>query len=528
MLAGHDLAHGARPTEDSLSVASPGQAPCLVASDLTKAFSGNVALDSFSIEVMPGQVHAIVGHNGSGKSTFIKMLAGYYVPDSGQITVGDHVLRPGDPVSSASAGLSFVHQSLGLVPALSVLENLHLGKPYQVNLFGTIKWRRERAAARVALERFGLYVDPRLPVARLSTVERVEVAIVRALGGGEMTVLVLDEPTAALTDQEVSRLFATIKRITAQGVAVIYISHRLEEIPRIADVVTVLSDGQIIERGPIADFDVPRLVSLISAGAASAAGRSAVRTAARLDGTPAVLRLDGVSSGVLSEFSLEGRAGEIVGVVGLLGSGLEDLVAVLAGRKAPSAGRLEIAGRRVPFGSLAVLAARGLRVVVGDKSERIVPELSAGENATLSVISRFYRGGALRLRSVHRRARQILDDFLVTPADPGLRAGSLSGGNQQKLAVARALQPAPTVLVLEEPFHGVDIRGRAQISEILRAEAVRGRLILIIDSDLDEITSIATTIMVLRDGRIALVAEGEMIDKARLLEACYGGEGRDQ
>jgi ribose transport system ATP-binding protein len=477
---------------------------------------------------MPGQVHAIVGHNGSGKSTFIKMLAGYYVPDSGQITVGDHLLRPGDPTSSASAGLSFVHQSLGLVSALSVLENLHLGQRYQVNALGKINWRRERAAARVALERFGLSVDPRLPVSRLSMVERVEVAIVRALGTGTMTVLVLDEPTAALTEQEVSRLFATIKRITAQGVAVIYISHRLEEIPQVADAVTVLSDGRIRERGPIAEFDVPRLVSLISAGAGPVASRAVTVSAVGREGSPLLLKLDGISGGVLEDFSLEGRAGEIVGIVGLLGSGLEELIAILAGRQAPMSGWLEIAGRRVPFGSLARFAAKGLRVVVGDKSERIVPELSAGENATLSVISRFYRGGALRLRAVRRRARQILGEFRVTPTDPGLRAGSLSGGNQQKLAVARALQPAPIVLVLEEPFHGVDVRGRAQIAEILRAEAAKGRLILIIDSDLDEITGIATTIMVLRDGRTALVAEGELIDKRRLLEACYGGEGQDQ
>jgi ribose transport system ATP-binding protein len=523
-----------------VSVTSPAQAPCLVATDLTKTFSGNIALDSFSIEIMPGQVHALVGHNGSGKSTFIKMLAGYYVPDSGRIVVDGQALRSGDPTSSAAAGLSFVHQTLGLVPALSVLENLHLGKPYDVSVFGSVNWGRERAAARAALERFGSSVDPRVPVARLTTVEQVEVAIVRALGGGAMTVLVLDEPTAALTDQEVRRLFATIRRITAQGVSVIYISHRLEEIPQIADVVTVLSDGRIVERGPIGQFDVPRLVALMStsavaAGPAPDAGKLASLPPAAAAGSsqsageePAVvLTLTGLTGQVLRDFNLEGRAGEIVGVVGLLGSGLEELVAILAGRQDAVSGRLEIRGRQVSLGSLAALAARGLRVVIGDKSERIVPDLTAGENATLSVVSRYYRDGVLRLRRLRGRARQILGEFGVLPADPALRAGSLSGGNQQKLAVAKALQPGPDILVLEEPFHGVDVRGRSELSQILRAQTAQGRLILIIDSDLDEITGIATKIIVLRDGSTVLVTSEQQADKRRLLEACYGGGGQD-
>jgi ribose transport system ATP-binding protein len=477
------------------------------------------------MEVFPGQVHALVGHNGSGKSTFIKMLAGYYTPDRGRITVGDQVLRSGDPTSSAAAGLSFVHQSLGLVAALSVLENLHLGKSYDVNAVGKISWRRERAAARVALGRFGLSVDPRVPVSRLSTVERVEVAIVRALGEGTMTILVLDEPTAALTDQEVSRLFATIRRIAVQGVAVIYISHRLEEIPRIADVVTVLSDGRILERGPIAEFALPRLVSLMTAGGSAASNPGPVTGTPDLDydGSQVVMKLEGITGNVLDGFTLEAHRGEIVGVVGLLGSGLEELVEILAGRQEAAVGWLELLGRRAPLGHLAELAARGLRVVVGDKNERIVPDLSAGENATLSVVSRFYRTGTLRLHALRRRARQILDDFRVLPADPGVLAGTLSGGNQQKLAVARALQSEPVALVLEEPFHGVDVRGRADISQILRAECEKGRLVLIIDSDLDEITSIATTFVVLRNGRTALVARRQQVDKRRLLEACYGG-----
>jgi ABC-type sugar transport system ATPase subunit len=187
------------------------------------------------------------------------------------------------------------------------------------------------------------------------------------------------------------------------------------------------------------------------------------------------------------------------------------------------AGRLELLGQQVPLGSLAELARYGFRVVVGEKTERIVPGLSSGENATLSITSRFYRGGALRLRAMRQRAQQVLRDFRVSPADPGFRAGMLSGGNQQKLALARVIQPEPTVLILEEPFHGVDVRGRTDVKQILRSECEKGRFVLIIDSDLDEITSIATSIVVLRNGKIALVAEGQDRNKQRLLEASYGG-----
>jgi ABC-type sugar transport system ATPase subunit len=219
---------------------------------------------------------------------------------------------------------------------------------------------------------------------------------------------------------------------------------------------------------------------------------------------------------------LEGHAGEIIGVVGLLGSGIEDFISILAGKQEALAGRMTIDGHPAALGSLATLAKRGLRVVVGEKPERIVPDLSVGENATLSIVSRFYQG-VLRLGAMRKRSREILTDFRVLPPAPELRAGSLSGGNQQKLAVGKALAPEPGVLVLEEPFHGVDVRGRVELAQILRQQAAKGRLILVADSDLDEIVNIATTVIVLRDGNTVLVAKAQQVAKRRLLEACYGG-----
>ncbi|MFA4927111.1 MAG: ATP-binding cassette domain-containing protein, partial [Patulibacter sp.] len=242
----------------------------LRAEGVSKSFYGNRVLDDLALEIAPGSVHALLGHNGSGKSTFIKILAGYYDPDegSGPITVGDRAVRPGDPDSSQAAGIAFVHQTLGLVPSLSVLENLRLGRPWSTNAAGKIAWRQERAQARAALEAFGLHgISPDALVGDLNTVEQTEVAIVRALDAGdEIRLLVLDEATAALTDHEVRKLFTTLGHVQRRGVATLYVTHRLEEIPLIADDVTVLRDGKTVGQGPIAEFPRDRLVALIAGG----------------------------------------------------------------------------------------------------------------------------------------------------------------------------------------------------------------------------------------------------------------------
>jgi ribose transport system ATP-binding protein len=498
----------------------------LTAVGVSKSFYGNRVLDELALTIEPGTVHALLGHNGSGKSTFIKILAGYYEPDegSGPVRVGEHELRPGDPDSSQAAGIAFVHQTLGLVPTLTVLENLRLGRPWETNAVGKIAWRRERANARAALEAFGLDgISPDALVGDLNTVEQTEVAIVRALAAGDdIRVLVLDEATAALTDQEVRKLFSILERVQERGVATLYVTHRLEEIPLVADEVTVLRDGRTVGQGPIDEFPRERLVSLITGGGESAAVETAADAPIVVSDGPPRLAIDGLRAGELVDGTLVGRGGEIVGVVGLLGSGVIDLAHALTGRIPVTSGTVELDGEPVDLGDFAGLSSRGISAVVGERSDRVAVGLSVAENLTLGTVPRFFRGGLLRRRELATAASDAVSRYEIRCAGPDAETASLSGGNQQKVAIAKVLAQQPKALVLEEPCHGVDERGRREIRSMLRAAAADGALVLVVDSDLDEILGLCTRIVVLREGRVAAELSPSGTGRQALLDVCYG------
>ena len=507
----------------------------LVASGISKSFYGNRVLNNFELEIAGGSVHVLLGHNGSGKSTFIKILAGYYTPDpdSGPIVVGEVELEPGNPDSTREAGVTFVHQTLGLVPALSVLENLRLGQPWQTNGIGKISWGAERRRARAALTDFGLDISPDAIVGNVNTVEQTEVAIVRALSAGEdIRALVLDEPTAALTDYEVRKLFSTLEHVKARGVAILYVTHRLEEIEMIADRVTILRDGNTVGHGPVEEFSWNRLVGLITGTSAEALANSASEqpksAAAPAPGpvetsaSPTLLRISDLRAGEMLEANIEGRAGEIVGVAGLLGSGIIDLARTLTGRLPLEAGEVVLDGKPVDLGDFASLASRGLGAVVGQRTDRVAMKLSVAENVTLGIIGRFFKGGILRRKAVAASARAALTKYEVRSAGPDVAMASLSGGNQQKAAIAKVLETQPKVLVLEEPCHGVDERGRREIRAMLRTAAADGALVLVIDSDLDEVVGLCSRVVIFRAGRIAGEFQKEQMSRSRLLDACYG------
>lgn len=510
----------------------------LSASGISKTFYGNRVLHKLDLEISAGTVHALLGHNGSGKSTFIKILAGYYTPDpdSGTITVDGSLLLPGDPDSTRQAGVTFVHQTLGLVPTLSVLENLRLGTPWHTNAVGRISWSKERRLAREALRKFGLATPPDAVVGRLSTVEQTEIAIVRALSEGEqIRVLVLDEPTAALTYHEVRKLFETLKRVTSQGVAVLYVSHRLEEIGAIADQVTILRDGMTVGQGAVSGFPIDRLKKLIagatdearrgdSAATVSAAnGTAGSPPAAALDpeGAP-LLAVSGLRGGELIDAQFEGRAGEILGAVGLLGSGVIDLARTLTGRLPAERGEVVFDGEVANLEDIAGLTRRGFGAVVGERGDRVLMSLSVQENLTLMILPRFFRRGRLNLRAEKASARATIERYEVRCAGPLVEMASLSGGNQQKAAIAKVLESQPKVLVLEEPCHGVDERGRGEIQAMLRKAAAQGALVLVIDSDVDEVVSLCSRVIVFRAGRVAAEFREAELSRSVLIAASYG------
>lgn len=499
----------------------------LSATKVSKSFHGNRVLSDLDLTIPPGRLHALLGHNGSGKSTFIKILAGYYTPDSdsGPISVGGIPVKPGDPDSSQAAGITFVHQTLGLVPTLSVLENLRLGKSWRTGFMGKISWGTERKLARKSLSDFGLETDPDALVGDLSSVEQSEVAIVRALTESEgIRLLVLDEPTAALTDHEVNKLFETIQRIKAGGVAVLYVTHRLDEIGRIADDVTVLRDGRDVGHGSVSEFPRERLVELISGPADDSRGQmDAPASADAVElGNRVLLKVEHLQGGELLDGNFEGRGGEIVGLVGLLGSGIIDVARLLTGRIPAAGGQVELDGQVVELDDFADLCDRGLGAVVGERADRVAMSLSVRENLTLGILPSFMRGGFLSHRRERDTADAVIERFEVRCAGPEAETASLSGGNQQKAAMAKVLQMRPKVLLLEEPCHGVDARGREEIEGMLRSAASEGTLVLVIDSDLEEIIGLCSRVIVFRGGApVAEFQQGEMT-RSQLFDASYG------
>jgi ribose transport system ATP-binding protein len=468
-------------------------------------------------------VHALVGHNGSGKSTLIKILAGFYPPDagSGPVTVAGEELPPGNPDASRAAGLRFIHQELGLVDRLTILENLRLGAAWRTGRAGRIRWSEEYRAARAALARVGLRAHPDVLVGDLGAVQRTQVAVARALqdDGEQARILFFDEPTATLPNSEVDKLFDLIRATTAQGVGVVYISHRLEELPVIADRVTVLRDGRIVGTGPQSEFDHERLVDLIVGSAA----RRVARPAPALSGAPRddLLRFGDVTAGDLVGMSFAVRRGEIVGMAGLVGSGVHDVPAVLLGRTRLAAGAVEIEGETIAYLAPHELMARGMAVLPSARPLKSILTLTVRENLTLPDLKPLWRRGRLQLREERAVAQKLVERFGIRPAQPEKIFAQLSGGNQQKVNIAKWMRIDPRLLILDEPTQGVDIGGKDEILDLLRAAAGQGVGILICSSDLEDLAVVCGRVLIVRGGRVGTELSGPEVTQEAIAEECY-------
>jgi ribose transport system ATP-binding protein len=493
----------------------------LTVSQLSKTFPGQRALDGVDFDVRPAEVHALVGHNGSGKSTLLKILAGYHVPDrsSGRILVGGTRLRFGDPASAHDVGLRFIHQELGLVDDLSILENLRLGTAWNTGVGRRIRWRRERQSAREALQRVGLNAHPDALVRDLGAIQRTQVAVARALQDRQgARFLFLDEPTATLPASEVDRLFALIRATVAQGLGVVYISHRLAELFEISDRVTVLRDGRVVGSGDTASFTRDQLVELIVGSPQSGASCPTRPATVKALG---YLSFDDIHAGDITGMSFSMGAGEIVGMAGLVGSGVHDVPSTLLGRVAVTRGSIRVEGSEVQRLSPHELLARGIAVLPSARALRNIPSLSVRENLTLPDLRPLWRRGRLRLRYERAVVRQFIERFRITPAQTERIVAHLSGGNQQKVSIAKWMRLNPRLLVLDEPTQGVDIGARREILNILREASRDGVAILICSSDLEDLADICHRVLVVRDGRVGSELSGASLTQERIAEESY-------
>lgn len=512
------------PNPETVSaVVGSGSQPLLSFREVTKTFGSTLAVDHVSVDLIAGEIHALVGENGAGKSTLIRVLAGDHIADSGEIVLDGHPVRFTHPREAIEHGVGFVHQIPMFVPNLTVTENLLLGVPYQRRRAGLIDWRAEHRAARKDLADVGLAVDPRAALETLRTHERQLVAVARALKRG-LRVLVLDEVTASLSEPEVRILHDVIRTLRDRGVTIIYISHRLEEIFRLADRVTVLRDGKRVATLPVEGLTQKEVARHIVGTAVDHLFERKTKTATRQSREPK-LAVRGLGDGRLRNVSFELYPGEILGVSGLGGSGRTRLLHVLFGVRPFMEGEILIDGKPQAFRNAADALGAGVALVTEDRQQDgYVSTLQIWQNVTLPWSRRFTRWGLLKLGEERKTATETTTRLGVRMPSITALMTQLSGGNQQKAIFARWITGPIRVLLLDEPTHGVDIRSKGQIYDIIRNLAGEGVAIIMVSSELEEFEALCDRVLLLRNGEMIGEVQGEDISKDTILHTLLAGD----
>ncbi|HWE10819.1 MAG TPA: sugar ABC transporter ATP-binding protein [Solirubrobacteraceae bacterium] len=493
-----------------------GDAAVIEIREVSKRFPGVQALDSVSLDIRPGEIHAVAGENGAGKSTLMKLLSQLERPTDGSIHVGGRPMRFRNPRHAQQLGIAMVHQEFALAPHLSVADNLALGR--EETRLGLIVRGSTKRRARDLLKRVGLDINPARRVESLSVADQQRVEIAKALAV-DARVVIMDEPTATLTEPEIDDLFRLIEELKADGIAIFYISHRLEEVVRIADRVTVMRDGEVVETLDKGEFDEPTLVRLM-------VGREIENLYPKATAEIGDVRLqvEGVTRpGVLQDCSFEVRAGEIVGFAGLIGAGRTELARAVFAADPITAGTIELDGRPLKLRSPSDAIAAGIGYLTEDrKGDGLAMQLPVTYNITLARIPG--RGLWIDRRGEHRVAERRRDELDIRT--PSLRrpVEALSGGTQQKVVVARWLETEARVLFFDEPSRGIDVGAKAELFKLIGGLAADGRAIVLISSYLPELTNMCDRIIVVRDGRTVGELKRDEFDEERIMALASGVE----
>ena len=494
--------------------------PLVELTGIEKSFGGVRALRGASFSINPGEIHALLGENGAGKSTLVKILAGFHSPDAGLISYAGHDFDALTLSESSSLGIRIIYQQLSIIDHLSVSQNLVLGREH--HRYGVLDPRSERRAAQAALERLGVSLDLARPAGSLRVAEKQLIEIARAFAGGEVRLILMDEPTSSLGDREVERLFNLVRALRDEGIAVVYISHKLEEVFEIADRVTVLRDGETIATVETATSTPDQLIEMM-------VGR---RLGHRIHRIPqareaVVLEVDDVWTATgLEAISFKLHEGEVLGIYGLLGSGRTELAHALFGADPILRGRMRLRGHPLRVASPIDAMAQGIGLVPEERVHAAFPLLSIRENMTAASIDKISRRGWLLPARERGLVQHLIDALRVRTPTAEEPLGRLSGGNQQKVIVGRWLLRGSSVLILDDPTAGIDVGAKDELYTLIGDMVAKGTSILMSSSELPELLVLADRMLVLHEGRMVGILAGDELTQRNVLRLAMGGQSR--
>ncbi|WP_375383695.1 sugar ABC transporter ATP-binding protein [uncultured Microbacterium sp.] len=503
---------------------SDNTVPVLEARGVSKRFAGVTALDSVDFTVRPGESIALMGENGAGKSTLIKVLTGVYQPDDGELVLNGTPTAFARPLDAQKAGVSTIYQEVNLVPLMSVAQNIYLGREPRTAI-GLINFRRMYQDARALLQEYGIQVDVRRPLRSLALGVQQMVALARAVSINA-SVVIMDEPTSSLEAREVETLFRVIGMLRKRGIAIIYVSHRMDEIYRVCDKVTVLRDGKVVHVGDLHELPRFELIAKMlgrSVEMVERGGMTAFHALSTSDAPPVLVGKDLSRKHQIDGIDITIRPGEVVGLGGLLGSGRSETLKALSGVMQLDRGSVTIDGKTVRSGSVPAAIRAGIVMLPEDrKSEGIVPNLSVRDNIVLAALPKLSRAGF----TSRRKQDAVVDVFIrrlhIKVSNPDQIVSELSGGNQQKVMIARWLAMTPKVLLLDEPTRGIDVGAKAEVQALIDELAHEGLAIVLVSSEVEEVVEGSGRVIVLRDGSIETELTGEDVDEGSLLAALAG------
>lgn len=496
------------------------QQPLVQMRGISKAFSGNRVLENVEFEILPGEVHALMGENGAGKSTLMKILTGIYERDAGTVLVRGKEVQFKNTKEAEHTGIAVIHQELNIIPYLSVTENMFLGKELTIGKTGIIKYKEMKTKTREYLNRLGIDIDPDVEAGTLSVGQQQMIEIARAVAANT-EVLIMDEPTAALTDREIHALFQVINSLREQGVGIVYISHRMDEIFEICDRISVLRDGQFIGTKAIPETNFDEIVKMM---VGRQLGERFPERVSELGSTR--LQVENLSSkGSFEGISFSVKQGEILGVAGLMGAGRTEIMEAIFGYRSISSGKVFIDGKETNIKSPYEAIQHGIGFITEDrKNEGLVLGLSVRENFTLTNFSSVSNKGVISDKKEEEFVEDLIQKLHVKTASQHLSVKSLSGGNQQKIVIGKWLGIQPKILILDEPTRGVDVGAKKEIYQLMNELTKQGVAIIMVSSELPEILGMSDRVLVIHEGKVSATLSRNEADQEKIMQAATGGK----